>query len=217
MRRIYLLLLLLLAAGLLAGCESDVQRELVVTITSPIGGETFERGEVLTFSATDEMIGDSWDHETDFRWVSSIDGEIGAAPYFTSDDLSVGVHAIEVQASTADDRYSYEDTHAIAIAITPAFWLVGDYLKLDTTTPYDPYTGTCTLEFTIVPPEGAPGATCEQIGEALLTAVQVPTGCVWDTGPEDLKLTLVLRRSDCDSPQDSLLYRTILAVPLFER
>ena len=217
MRRVYVPLVLLMAAGLLAGCKSDVQRELVVTITSPAAGATFEQGEVLTFSAAVEVLGEPWDHGTDFRWVSSIDGELGTAPSFTRDDLSVGVHAIELQGRTAGDGTSYEDTHTVAIAIAQTYWLVGDYLQLHETVPYDQYTGTCTLEFIIVPPEGAPRATCEQIRDAIGAALDVSAGCVWVTGPEDQKLTLVFRRADCENPEGSLLFRSIVTVRLFEK
>ena len=65
----------------------------VVTVTSPLNGETFDEGVAISFvgMATDTEHGDL---STGLAWSSDRDGPIGTGATFIDDTLSAGVHAV---------------------------------------------------------------------------------------------------------------------------
>lgn len=84
-----------------------------VTINSPTDGATFTQDTSITFigTATDAEDGDL---TAVLRWLSSLDGEIGAGGSFSTSALSVGTHAIS---ASVTDSGELAGSSAVSISV----------------------------------------------------------------------------------------------------
>lgn len=108
------ILLFPLMVSLFGFTSCVVDGTLTVTITNPSDGDTFERGDTITFSgiAVDSDEGEL--SGSSLVWTSDKDGQIGTDKSFSRDNLSEGSHLITL---TATDSEGNTETDNVLITI----------------------------------------------------------------------------------------------------
>ena len=105
-RNLLAILLSLLVISFAVSCEDrasvTVTNDIIVLIESPTQSRHVEGRRIEFVGSGSTSAGDV--AEQDLKWTSSIDGEIGNGSAFTRDDLSPGVHEIELSAVNRDGQ-----------------------------------------------------------------------------------------------------------------